>query len=98
MTASIAEPAALAAAIQPPTIGARLELYETLTTRERGVAKLLAFGLTCHDIAEQLGIDVKTADSHRNRVLTKLCLRNTAELARDAIRVGFVPAPDEQTA
>jgi len=98
MTEIPAEPAALTAAISPPTVDSRRALYETLTARERSVAKLLAFGLNCHEIAEQLDVNVKTADSHRSRVLAKLHLRNAAELARDAIRVGFVPAPDEQTA
>lgn len=93
----IAEPPALAAAIAPQTVGARRELYETLTTRQREIAKLLAFGLTCREIAEQLEVDVKTADSHRGKILEKLHLRNVAELARDAIRAGFVPAPDETT-
>lgn len=76
-------------------LDARRELYESLTDRERQVCKLLAFGRTCADIARELEISAKTAKTHRGHVLTKLRLRNVAELARDAIMVGFVPAPGE---
>lgn len=79
------------------TLDARRELYGTLTDREREVCKLLAFGRTCVDIGIDLAISTKTAETHRAHVLNKLQLRNVAELARDAIRVGFVPAPGETT-
>ena len=75
----------------------RRKLYETLTTRERQIAKMLAFGLTCRAIADDLGIGPKTIDTHRMAIMKKLGLKNTTELARDAIRVGFVPGPDETT-
>lgn len=80
-----------------PAIDARRELYETLTEREKSVVRQLALGRTCREIAAEFEISPKTAETHRGRALTKLQLRNTAELARDAIRVGFVPAPDEAT-
>lgn len=78
-------------------LAARRELYETLTEREREVCKLLAFGRTCADIGADLEISEKTAATHRAHVLDKLQIRNVAELARDAIRVGFVPAPSDTT-
>lgn len=81
-----------------PNIDARRKLYETLTDRERDVARMLALGRTCRQIGEALNMSQKTAESHRGRILDKLHLDNTTELARDAIRVGFVPAPDEATA
>lgn len=93
-TDAVAAPATAPAA--PPTIDARRELYETLTPRQRDVARLLAYGLTCREISERLGMCQRTADHYRGIVLGKLKLRNAAELARDAIRVGFVPPPDEQ--
>lgn len=84
-----------AVTVESSTLDVRRDLYETLTEREREVCKLLAFGRTCADIARELAISVKTAKTHRGHVLTKLRLRNVAELARDAIMVGFVPAPGE---
>lgn len=87
----IAEPADPA----EPKIAARRALYETLTDRQREVARLLAMGRSCREIAEELHVETKTAETHRLLVLGKLQLRNAAELARDAIRVGFVPEPTE---
>lgn len=86
-----------AAAGPTPNIDARRELYETLTEREKSVARLLAVGKTCAEIAAAFAISQKTIDTHRGHALVKLQLRNAAELARDAIRVEFVPAPDEMT-
>lgn len=63
---------------------------ERLTDREFQVLRLLAQGLTNREIAAELGIRIKTVDSHRRRVLKKLGLRNNAELTRFAIRHGLV--------
>ncbi len=92
------EPEPAATPPTPPSIDARLELYGALTDRERAVAALLALGRTCREIGNALDMAQKTAEHHRGSVLRKLRLRNTAELARDAIRVGFVRPPDEATA
>lgn len=61
-----------------------------LSKRERQVAVLLALGDTCAEIAEQLGVTLKTAASHRRAVLDKLYLRNAVHLARLALRRGWV--------
>lgn len=62
----------------------------TLTEREMQVAKLLALGKTSHEVADELGISVKTVDTHRGHLLEKLALRNNVELARHALRVEWV--------
>ena len=69
--------------------------FTLLTPRETEVAKLLALGLSCREIADRFGRDVKTIDTHRLFVLRKLGLANTAQLARVAIREGFVSMHDE---
>ncbi len=61
-----------------------------LTPREFQVLCLIARGLTNREIARELGIQVRTVDSHRRRVLRKLKLRNNADLTRFAIRQGLV--------
>lgn len=61
-----------------------------LTQREFQVLCFLAQGKTNREIAEELGIQVKTVDSHRRRLLKKLGLRNNAELTRFAIRHGLI--------
>lgn len=65
---------------------------EILSKREFQVMCYLAGGLTNREIAEELGISVKTVDTHRGHVLKKLHLRNNADITRFAIRNGFVDA------
>jgi DNA-binding NarL/FixJ family response regulator len=57
-----------------------------LTRREREVLKLIAEGATTKDVAERLGISVKTAQAHRDNLKQKLDLRSTAALVRYAIK------------
>lgn len=71
--------------------GEELKLeFPALTSREREVALLLAVGKTNREIAKDLGISIKTIDTHRGHILKKLELRNNVELARMAIREGYV--------
>jgi DNA-binding NarL/FixJ family response regulator len=64
--------------------------YETLTTREREVFHLSAEGLTNSEIAERLGISVRTAETHRSHLMQKLDIHNQADLTRYAIRRGII--------
>lgn len=61
-----------------------------LTSRERQVLQLVAEGKTTKEIASHLGISVKTADSHRTRVMKKLDIHDTAGLVRYAVRTGLI--------
>lgn len=61
-----------------------------LTPREMEVARALAYGLPNRKIAAELGISIKTVDTHRAHVLRKLAVRNNVQLARLAIRRGWV--------
>lgn len=61
-----------------------------LTARETQVMEMLARGMTNREIAHDLDISVKTVDTHRGHVLKKLALRNNAELARFAVKHGYV--------
>jgi DNA-binding NarL/FixJ family response regulator len=61
-----------------------------LTARELEVMEMLGRGMTNRETAEQLGISIKTVDTHRSHVLKKLGLRNNAELARYAVKHGYV--------
>jgi DNA-binding NarL/FixJ family response regulator len=63
---------------------------DPLTLREREVLQLIAEGQRTKQIAERLGISVKTAESHRTRIMTKLDVHETATLVRYAIRRGLV--------
>lgn len=76
---------ALAAHVHKPQ-SAPSDPYGSLSPREREVLHLVAEGLTTKEIARRLDIGVKTAENHRGRILTKLGLRNSAELVRYAMR------------
>jgi DNA-binding NarL/FixJ family response regulator len=66
------------------------EPSERLTARERQILQLVAEGKTTKAIAELLGITFKTAESHRNRIMKKLDIHQTAGLVRYAIRRGLI--------
>lgn len=60
-----------------------------LTPREREVLQLLAEGLSNRAIAQQLAISVKTVESYRSSMMSKLGLSNKTELVRFAFRQGW---------
>lgn len=61
-----------------------------LTLREREVLQLIAEGHRTKQVATLLGISVKTAESHRGRIMRKLGIHDTAGLVRYAIRRGLI--------
>jgi len=63
---------------------------DPLTPRERQVLQLVAEGKTTKEAAWILGISVKTAESHRTRIMSKLDVHETASLVRYAIKAGVV--------
>jgi DNA-binding NarL/FixJ family response regulator len=63
---------------------------DPLTPREREVLQLIAEGKTTKEAAAVLGVSVKTAESHRTRIMEKLEIHETASLVRYAIRRGLV--------
>jgi two-component system response regulator NreC len=65
--------------------------HETLTKRERQVLQMAAEGKTAPEIAAELHISPRTAESHRASIMKKLGLQNQTELIRHAIRHGLVP-------
>lgn len=67
-----------------------LDLYETLTAREREILYLAAQGMTSAEIAERLMIGVRTVDSHRASMMRKLGLHTPLDLIRYAVRRGIV--------
>jgi len=64
--------------------------YELLTDREKQVLKLLAEGYTHKQIADMLGISVKTVIVHRTNIAKKLDLKTRADIVRFAIQKGIV--------
>jgi two-component system, NarL family, response regulator NreC len=67
---------------------------DPLSEREREVLRLLALGYTNQEISKQLYISVRTAETHRARIMQKLRLTTRAELVRVAIERGFLAEDD----
>jgi DNA-binding NarL/FixJ family response regulator len=65
---------------------AKLSRAATPTRREREVLKLIGEGATTKEVANRLGISVKTAQVHRDNLKQKLELRSTAAIVRYAIK------------
>ena len=84
--------------LSPGVSSAVMEAYNSkseisknpLTARERQVLQLIAEGKSTKDVASLLGISVKTAESHRTRLMQKLDIHETASLVLYAVRHGIV--------
>ncbi|HEY5995570.1 MAG TPA: response regulator transcription factor [Candidatus Deferrimicrobiaceae bacterium] len=63
---------------------------EMLTARERQVVSLIAAGKSTREIAEELGIGVKTVETHRGHIMEKLGFRKTAQIAVYAMKEGLI--------
>jgi two-component system response regulator NreC len=69
---------------------ARRAEHDPLSDREREVLTLLALGHTNQEIAKQLFISVRTAETHRAHIMQKLRLTSRAELVKYAIAQGLL--------
>lgn len=58
----------------------------TLTPREREIVQLVAEGRSTKEVADQLGISPKTAETHRTNIMRKLNIHSVSDLVRYAIR------------
>jgi len=81
-----------------PALGARLAAEaneqdaDDLTERESGILELIALGHTNAEIAEQLFLSIRTVESHRANLQSKLDLNTRAELVRYALDHGIIGA------
>ena len=60
-----------------------------LTAKEREVLQLVAEGKSTKEIASQLNVSVKTAETHRQHIMEKLGIHSVAELTKYAVREGL---------
>ena len=72
------------------TVGGAETALERLSARERQVLVMLAHGHTHAEMGEQLGISIKTVETHRARLSEKLGLKSRADLVRFAIEAGLL--------
>lgn len=75
-----------------PGKGEETAARELLTPREREIVQLIAEGQSTKEVADTLGISVKTVEMHRLRIYSKLQLRSVGELVRYAVRNKIVEA------
>jgi len=61
-----------------------------ITPREKEVLVLVAGGQSTKQIADQLGISIRTVETHRINMLKKLEVNNSAELIRKAFELGLL--------
>ena len=64
---------------------------DPLTPRQREVLKRVAEGRSTKEIAYDLGLSVKTVETHRAQIMERLGIRDVAGLVRYAMRTGLVP-------
>ncbi|MDR4461243.1 MAG: helix-turn-helix transcriptional regulator [Nitrospirales bacterium] len=65
-------------------------LLGQLSPREREIFRLVAQGFTNQQIADQLGISIKSVETYRARVMEKLGLRSRADLVQFALSCGVL--------
>ncbi|WP_438482998.1 LuxR C-terminal-related transcriptional regulator [Oleiharenicola lentus] len=61
-----------------------------LTLREQEVFRLVANGRSNKEVANDLGISIKTAENHRKNLMQKLGAKNATDLTREAFRLGVL--------
>jgi two-component system nitrate/nitrite response regulator NarL len=76
--------------------GGKKEPFAQLTSREREVLILIAQGRSNKEIAGQLGIGVRTIETHRERIMRRLDIHSVAGLTKFAIANGLVSLEDGQ--
>jgi len=72
------------------TSGGKKEPFSQLTSREREVLVLIAEGQSNKEIADRLGIGVRTIETHRERIMRRLNIHSVAGLTKYAIANGLV--------
>ena len=64
--------------------------HERLSDREFQIFQMIATGKGLTEIANELGVSVKTVSTHRTRILAKLGIKNNAELVHYALKQGLI--------
>jgi len=80
--------------VQRNTPGRRRSL---LTSREEEVLQLVAEGAANKQVAAELGISIKTVEKHRQHLMDKLNIHDTAGLTRYAIAAGIIESSVQLT-
>ncbi len=63
--------------------------FAVLTAREREVLQMIAEGKSTKEISGDMGVSVKTTETHRRNIMEKIDMHSVAELTKYAIREGI---------
>jgi len=63
---------------------------EQLSPRQTQILKLIAEGMTTKQVAMELAISIKTVETHRSALMTRIGVHDVAGLVRYAVKVGIV--------
>jgi DNA-binding NarL/FixJ family response regulator len=83
--------------LTPDRAGGLTKKAASLTSREMEVLQLIAEGKANKETASELGIGIKTVEKHREHVMQKLDIHDTAGLTRYAISVGIIESSVQLT-
>jgi DNA-binding NarL/FixJ family response regulator len=86
---------AKAALSQLVSSGGKKDPFGQLTSREREVLVLIAEGQSNKEIANKLGIGVRTIETHRERIMRRLDIHSVAGLTKFAIANGMISIEGE---
>ncbi len=75
--------------VRQPSVAREPDAFTDLTVREREVLQVLAEGRSTKDIADGLGVSIKTVETHRRNIMQKLDVHSIAGLTKYAIRQGI---------
>ncbi|MCH6257018.1 response regulator transcription factor [Puniceicoccaceae bacterium K14] len=75
---------------ETPDVLDQKELLATLSEREKQVVTFVASGMTNKEIAANLGLSIKTVESHRSNISKKLKIFDIAGVTLFAVRTGLV--------
>jgi len=78
------------AADSRPNSGTGQSPAPRLTPRQHEVLKLIVDGHRSKDIADLLGVSIKTVETHRADIMRRLGVRHMASLVREALRLGLL--------
>ena len=74
----------------PAETSANRSFKTTITPRQQEVLALISRGLTMKEIAAQLNISTRTAESHKYEMMQSLGVETTMELVRISLRLGLI--------
>jgi DNA-binding NarL/FixJ family response regulator len=83
--------------IAPDRAGVLKKKAAQLTSREMEVLQLIAEGKANKETASELGIGLKTVEKHREHLMEKLDIHDTAGLTRYAISAGIIESSVQVT-